>query len=118
MKISPTTEENLKNAPKTPTNQLKKHINKIITVNNTEIGSIKPTKITEGYKPGYIYGKIKTHKLGNPIRPIISQIPTPVYYVSKILNNIIVPYFPNKYSIKSTHEFIQILNSNPTPTNA
>ena len=56
---------------------------------------------------------MKTHKQGNPIRPIISQIPTLVYHISKILNNIIVPYIPNKYSIKSTHEFIQILNSTP-----
>ena len=29
-------------------------------------------------------------------------------------NKIIVPYIPNKYSIKSTYEFLQILNSNVT----
>ena len=61
-----------KKLTKNPTDQLKKHINKIVTVNNTEIG------ITGEYKPGYIYDKIKTHKQINPIRPDILQIPTPL----------------------------------------
>ena len=43
---------------------------------------------------------------GNPIRPITSQIPTTYQKSSK--------YILNKYSIKSTHEFIQILNSKNT----
>ena len=63
---------------KTPPTNLKKYINKIITANNAEIGSIKQTKITEHYKPGYIYRKIKTHKQGHPIRLIISQVPIPI----------------------------------------
>ena len=71
------TKQNLKNSPKKTTNQLKKHINKIIAANNTEIGSIKLTKITGDYKLRYIYGRIKTHNQGNPIRPI----PNPIYYL-------------------------------------
>ena len=63
------TKQNFKNSP----NELKKHINKIITPNNIEIRTIKLTKITGDYKPGYIYSEIKTHKHGNPMRPIISD---------------------------------------------
>ena len=29
--------------------------------------------------------KIKIHKPGNPLRPIISQIPTPAYYIAKTI---------------------------------
>ena len=61
------------------------------------------------------FGLLWKSKQGNPIRPIISQIPTHIYHVSKILNNIIIPYIPNKNNI--THEFIQILNSNPPYNN-
>jgi hypothetical protein len=43
------------------------------------------------------------------LRPIVSTIPTPTYDLSKIINNIIKPYMPNKYSISSTKEFIAIL---------
>ena len=84
-----------------------------MTANNAKVGSIKLTKITRDYKPGYIDGKIKTHNQGNPIRSIISQFPLSVLYMSKILNNLIVPYIPNEYRIKSTHELIQVLNSEP-----
>ena len=37
-----------------------------MTANNAEIGSIQQTKITGHYKPGYIYGKIKPHKIRSP----------------------------------------------------
>ena len=70
-----------------PTNL--KQINKIITVNNAEIDNIKLPKIIRDFKPSYIYGKIKIHKPGNPLRPIISQIPTSAYYIAKTINNII-----------------------------
>ena len=43
-------------------------------------------------------------------RPIISQIPTPVYTLSKQLNTIITEYLPSKYIINSTNEFLQIVH--------
>ena len=66
-----------------PTDQLKKYIIKIITANDAKIGSLKLTKITKlkNYQPRYIYSKTKPHKHENPIRPIISQIPTPVHHI-------------------------------------
>ena len=96
---------------KNPTEELKKTVNALITANNAEIGSQKLLPISGEYKPGYIYGNIKTHKVHSPIRPIISQIPTPVYHVSKKLNEIISNYTPSRYSIRSTEEFLEILST-------
>ena len=63
------------------------------------------------YHPGYLYGTVKTHKEGNPLRPIISQIPTPTHSVAKELNNIISPYLPAKYILKSTDDFLNIVRT-------
>ena len=43
------------------------------------------------------------------MKPIISQLGTPTYEIAKKLNEIITPYIPSKYMIKSTHEFIKIV---------
>ena len=54
----------------------------------------------------------KTHKPDNPLRPIISQIPTPTYNLTKAINKIISPYVPSEYSLKSSNDFIDLLNTN------
>ena len=69
------------------------------------------SKITGHFTAGYIYGNPKIHKPNNPLRPIISQVPTPTYQLAKSLNNIITPYMPNQYSINSTNQFIDLLHS-------
>ena len=100
-----------KRLSKDTTDNLKKSVNALISANNAEIGSKKLTKITGEYKPGYLYGTVKIHKPGAPLRPIISQIPTPVYNISKTLNEIISPYIPSKYSVNSTDEFLEVLHT-------
>ena len=45
----------------------------------------------------------------NPIRSKISQITIPTYKLPKHLNAIINHYVPNKYMLKSTSDFIDIL---------
>ena len=42
---------------------------------------------------------------------IISQIPTPIYKVTKTIKQLISLYLPSKYNIKSTHELIQVLHT-------
>ena len=96
---------------KNPTNQLKSKINKLITANNAELNSIKLPKIIGDYKPGYLYGTVKIHKPNHPLRPIISQIPTPIYQLTKTIKQLILPYLPSKCNIKSTHELIQVLHT-------
>ncbi|XP_068224118.1 uncharacterized protein [Palaemon carinicauda] len=70
--------------------------------------------ITEDFSPGYLYGNVKTHKKGNPLRPIISQCPTPTYHLAKRLNNLLTPYVPNVYSVTSSTEFLGKLKRSPT----
>ena len=68
---------------KNPTKKLLSKINKLITANNAEHNSTKLSKKIGDYKPGYLYGAVKTHKPNRPLRPIISQIPTPIYELTK-----------------------------------
>lgn len=52
---------------------------------------------------------MKTHKQGNPLHPIISQIPAPTYQLSKRLNTILTPYVPGDHSLKSSAKFPEAL---------
>ena len=45
------------------------------------------------------------------MRPIISQIPTPTYDLAKRLNKIITPYAPSKYTLKSSNDFVDLLQT-------
>ncbi|XP_069175113.1 uncharacterized protein [Procambarus clarkii] len=51
----------------------------------------------------------RPHKPGNPLWPIISQIPTPTYRLAKQLNCLLTPYVPCALSLKSPKEFVDIL---------
>ena len=102
-----------KNIKKDPTNLLKQKANKLIETLNSAKGDPKLAKIVGDYKPGYIYGNVKTHKANNPLRPIISQIPTPTYNLAKSLNKIISPYIPKEYMLTSSNDFIDLLHSSP-----
>ena len=96
---------------KNPTNQLKSKINKLITAKNAKLNSTKLSKINDDYKPSYFYKTVKIYKPNPPLRPIISQILTPIYKLIKTIKQLISPYLPCKYKIKSTHEWIQVLHT-------
>ena len=102
--------QNSKKLNKNPTNQLKSKINKLITANNAELNGTKLPKIISDYKPGYLYGTVKLHKPNYTLRPIISQISTPIYELTKTIKQLISAYLLSKYNIKSTHELIQVLH--------
>ena len=59
-----------------------------------------------------MYGNVKAHKQDNPIRPIISQIMTPTYHLAKTLKGIINPYSPTSYCLKSSYDFVDLLQTN------
>ena len=99
-----------KRISRNPIDKLKQKANKLIDCLNSLQGDVKLPKIIGDYKPGYIYGNVKTHKSGNPLRPIISQIPTPTYNLAKTINKIISPYIPNNYTLKSSNDFIDLLH--------
>ena len=62
-----------------------------------------------GSQPGKLYGMCKVHKQGNPLRPVISMINSAEYNLAKWLDSYIKPNIPNKYSVASTSEFLEIL---------
>ncbi|XP_064088423.1 uncharacterized protein LOC135202898 [Macrobrachium nipponense] len=66
------------------------------------------------FNPGYIYGTVKIHKPGNPLCPIISQIPTPTYKIAKRLNELLMPYIPDRYCLQSSTNFLRDLRDSPS----
>jgi hypothetical protein len=102
---------------KDPTENIKKRLNTLVEVVNAT-QSVQHLKKLEGhYEPGYLYGNPKIHKTLSdpPLRPIISQIGTPVYEISKTLNNIITKFMPKEHVIDSTYEFVEICKTIEQP---
>ncbi|XP_063887640.1 uncharacterized protein LOC135115080 [Scylla paramamosain] len=96
---------------KDPTEALKTKLNRIIMKNNSTSKIVKFEKLTGVYNLGYCYGNVKTHKPGNKLRPIISQIPTPTYMLAKRLCTLLSLYIPTTYSLRSATEFLDILKT-------
>ena len=68
-----------------------------------------------GSKPGTLYGLPKIHKVGNPLRPIISSIGTFSYNLAKFLVPIIDPLTKNEYTIENSTRFVnELCNLNMT----
>ena len=99
-----------KKITRNPTAALKKKLNKIIAKNNSTC-DVKFERLTGEYDMGYCYGNVKTHKPGNKLRPIISQIPTPTYSIAKKLCALLTPYTPITYCLQSASDFIDLLNN-------
>ncbi|XP_068227687.1 uncharacterized protein [Palaemon carinicauda] len=97
-----------------PTEEIKRETNKTIGKINTATNAVHFQNITEDLSPGYLYGNGKTRKNGNPLRPIISQCPTPKYHLTKRLNSLLTPYVLNEYSVASSTEFLGKLKGSPT----
>ena len=100
-----------KKITKDPTEVLKKKLNELTSTCNDLNGGTKLPNPTGDYSLGYCYGNIKTHKPGNKLRPIISQIPTPTYSIAKTLGEVLTQYVPVSYSVKSPTDFLDILAS-------
>ncbi|XP_050714204.1 uncharacterized protein LOC126997250 [Eriocheir sinensis] len=100
-----------------PTDDIKKKINATCRAINIATKSTRFPKLTGEFSPGYAYGNVKTHKTGNPLRPIISQIPTATYTVAKKLNEILAPYTPMSHALTSTNDFLEILRTAPPADN-
>ena len=98
---------------KDTTDSLKSKLNQLITIVNSTNHDVKINKLIGNFSAGYLYGNPKTHKnlVNPPLRPIISQIGTPTYEIAKLLNDLLNKFLPTKYSINSTNEFIDIINS-------
>ena len=67
-----------------------------------------------GSSPGKFYETAKIHKLANggnitelPLRPIVSNIRTASYYLSKYLAKFLSPLSQSEYTVKNTKIFVQ-----------
>ena len=98
---------------KNPVDNIKKEANNIIERINASQSTIHLPLIRGDYEPGYLYGNVKTHKAGNPLRPIICQIPLPTYSLAKTINQILTPYVPMKHCVRSSLEFLDLLRKTP-----
>ncbi|XP_066963629.1 uncharacterized protein [Macrobrachium rosenbergii] len=98
---------------KNPVDDIKRDANRIIETINAASNAPQLMLIVGDYDLGYIYGNVQTHKPGNRLRPIISQIPAPTYQIAKKLNTILIPYIPDDHSLKSSAEFTEALRMTP-----
>ncbi|XP_068231961.1 uncharacterized protein [Palaemon carinicauda] len=89
-----------------PIEEIKREANKTIEKINAATNAIHFQTITGDFRPGYLYGNMKTHKNGNPLRPIISQCLALTYHLAERLNSLLTPYVPNVYSVASSTEFL------------
>ncbi|KAK3874084.1 hypothetical protein Pcinc_020953 [Petrolisthes cinctipes] len=103
---------NFKKITRYPTEALKKKLNKLINTTNALNGGTKLPKLTGDYGLGYCYGNVKTHKPGNKLRSIISQIPTSTYNIVKKLTEILTPYVPTAYSVRSPTDLLVFFAKN------
>ena len=58
-----------------------------------------------GIQPGILYGLPKIHKIGSPLRPILSAIGTAGY--NKFFVPIFAPFTSNEYTNKDSFSFVE-----------
>ncbi|XP_068226495.1 uncharacterized protein [Palaemon carinicauda] len=90
-----------------PVEDIKWEANRTIEAINAATNAVHLPMISGDFGPGYLYGNVKTLEQGNPLRPIISQCPTPTYQLAKRLNAILTPYVPDRYCVGSYAEFLE-----------
>ena len=59
-----------------------------------------------GSQPGRLYGMAKNHKIGCPMRPVLSAINTPEYHLAKWLETQLKPLLHSDYAVASSSAFI------------
>ena len=60
-----------------------------------------------GTQPGILYGLPKIHKIGTPLRPILSAIGTAGYNIAKFFVPILAPFISNEYTINDSFSFVE-----------
>jgi len=65
-----------------------------------------------GSRPPRLYGLLKIHKEGVPLRPIVNNIGAPTYQLSKYLAGLLSQLTRNSaHHVKNSFQFVQILES-------
>ncbi|XP_064109650.1 uncharacterized protein LOC135217617 [Macrobrachium nipponense] len=96
------------------TEDIKRDANRVIQYTNKYRNQrVHLPPIQGDFSLGYLYGNVKTHEEGNPLHPIVSQMPAPTYAFAKRLNKILTPYVPSRYSLSSSVEFLEEISDSP-----
>ena len=122
-KVQPLIQENgITLLPKDPTDQFHKQIQQALQRCNTLVKKIRH-KFLLNIKPTapQLNAYIKTHKEGEPIRPVINNRQVPSYKTAKFLNKKLLGLMdmPNIYNTKNSYEVARDLHNieiNPYPT--
>lgn len=98
-----------------------KELKKILLDNDETIKSFNLGKPRVPMNPitPFLYGMVKIHKDNHPIRPVVSFINSPAYFLAGWLNNVLknVLTLDFKYSIKNSMELVNRLREASCPTN-
>ena len=92
--------------------KLEDKINRFLSTLKDRLGeSLYNTLHASGSRPGVLHGQPKVHKIGNPIRPIISNIGTFNYNLAKFLVPLLAPFTKNQYTTTNSIEFVEEITS-------
>lgn len=102
-----------------PTNRVQSKVNNLVTswFKRNLIPKELKNKLNchNGHAP-YIYGLPKLHKTGIPLRPIVSNIQSPTYNLSKYLSNILSNLLgKNEFYIKNSWDFCEFIKNKNIP---
>ena len=98
-----------------PTKRIESKIQRCVRKLKSKITKEEYSKLyPTGSNPGKFYGTAKIHKLSYndsidqlPLRPIVSNIGTASYHLSKYLAKLLSPLSQSEYTVKNSKEFIQ-----------
>ena len=85
------------------------YVNKYLSDDNGFDKKLRASLTPTGCQPGKLYGQVKLHKGGHPMRPVVSMVGTPEYHLAKFLDDYIKPNIPKDYMLSSTSDFIDKL---------
>ncbi|XP_046395026.1 uncharacterized protein LOC124162506 [Ischnura elegans] len=95
--------------PRDPTDIIARRTSKLIKEMNLPPETAK-NLLPQAPVPPRFYGLPKIHKEGTPLRPIVSAINSPTYYVAKYLTGILTPFLGlSEHHVKNSLEFVNTL---------
>ena len=115
--------DNFKTLDRDPTKKPEEKIQRILWKMKNRLSPQEYLRLyPSGSCPGKFYGTAKVHKISEndtvdelPIRPIVSNIGTATYNLSKYLAKLLSPLSQSEYTIKNTKQFIEQIRMKQVP---
>ena len=88
--------------------KLEDKLNRMLRSIKDKIGSITFNNLyASGSVPGIMYGLPKVHKVGIPLRPIVSSIKTAGYNLARFLQPLVTPLTTNQFTVLNSSNFVK-----------